>query len=64
MQAEITPVPIQTPYWNRVEHGWPLDLKVLRGLLKFFLTFLVRDEKEFLPAVSFVNVKIMGRGKE
>ena len=45
MQAEITPVPIQTPYWNRVEHGWPLDLQVLRGFLKYFLTFLLLDEQ-------------------
>ena len=44
MQAEITPVPIETPYWNRVEHGWPLDLQVLRGFLKYFLTFLLQDE--------------------
>ena len=45
MQAEIAPVPIETPYWNRVEHGRPLDLQVLRGFLKYFLTFLLRDEQ-------------------
>ena len=45
MQAEIAPVPIKTPYWNRVEHGWPLDLQVLRGFLKYILTFLLRDEQ-------------------
>ena len=44
MQAEITSVPIETPYWNRAEHGWPLDLQVLRGFLKYFLTFLLQDE--------------------
>ena len=36
MQAEIAPVPVETPYWNRVWHGWPLDLQMLRGFLKYF----------------------------
>src|SRR5688572_15682093 len=45
MQAEIAPVPIETPYWNRVDHRRPLDIQVLRGFLKYFLSFLLRDEK-------------------
>ena len=45
MQAEIISVPIDTPYWNRVEHGWPLDLQLLRRFLKYFLTFSLQDEQ-------------------
>ena len=45
MQAKIAWVPIETPYWIRVEHEWPLHLQVLRGFLKYFLLFLLRDER-------------------
>ena len=63
MQAEITPVPIQTPYWNRVEHGWPLDLQVLRGFLKYFLLFLLRDEWAITVAVVFCECENNGKRK-
>ena len=53
MQAEIAPVPIETPYWNRVELRRPLDLQVLRGFLKYFLTFLLRDEQTITAGSVF-----------
>ena len=63
MQAEITPVPIQTPYWNRVEHGWPLDLQVLRGFLKYFLTFLLLDEQAITTGDVFCEFENDGKRK-
>ena len=63
MQAEITPVPIQTPYWNRVEHGWPLDLQVLRGFLKYFLTFLLQDEQAITAGGVFCECENDGKRK-
>ena len=63
MQAEITPVPIETPYWNRVEHGWPLDLQVLRGFLKYFLTFLLQDEQAITTGGVFCECEINGKRK-
>ena len=64
MQAKIASVPIESPYWNRVEHGWPFDLQVLRGFLKYFYFFCCEMSGHLLRAASFVNVKITGRGKE
>ena len=63
MQAEIAPVPIETPYWNRVEHGWPLDLQVLRGFLKYFLTFLLRDEQAITAGGVFYECENNGKRK-
>ena len=63
MQAEIISVPIDTPYWNRVEHGWPLDLQVLRGFLKYFLLFLLRDERAITVAVVFCECENNGKRK-
>ena len=63
MQAEIISVPIDTPYWNRVEHGWPLDLQVLRGFLKYFLTFLLQDEQEITAGGVFCECENNGKRK-
>ena len=63
MQAEITSVPIETPYWNRVEHGWPLDLQVLRGFLKYFLTFLLQDEQPITTGGVFCECEINWKRK-
>ena len=63
MQAEITPVPIETPYWNRVEHGWPLDLQVLRGFLKYFLTFSLQDEQAITAGGVFCECENNGKRK-
>ena len=63
MQAEITPVPIQTPYWNRVENGWPLDLQVLREFLKYFLTYWLRDEQAITAGDVFCEFENDGKRK-
>jgi len=63
MQAEIAPVPIETPYWNCVEHGWPLDLHVLRGFLKYLLTFLLRDERAITAGGVFCESENNGKRK-
>ena len=63
MQAEIAPVPIETTYWNRVWHGWPLDLQVLRGFLKYFLTFLLRDERAITAGGVFCECENNGKRK-
>ena len=63
MQAETTPVPIETPYWIRVEHGWPLDLQVLRGFLKYFLLFLLRDEQAITAGGVFCECENNGKRK-
>ena len=63
MQAEIIPVLIETPYWNRVEHGWPLDLQVLRGFLKYFLTFLLQDEQAITAGGVFCECENNGKRK-
>src|SRR5688572_3924728 len=63
MQAEIAPVPFETPYWNRVEHGWPLDQQVLRGFHKYFLTFLLRDEQAITAGGVFCEFENNGMRK-
>jgi hypothetical protein len=63
MQAEIIPVPIETPYWNRVGHGWPLDLQVLRGFLIYFLTFLLQDEQAIIAGGVFCECENHGKRK-
>ncbi len=63
MQAKIAPVPIENPYWNRIEHGWPLDLQVLRGFLKYFLTFLLQDEQAIAAGGVFCECENNGKRK-
>ena len=63
MQAEIAPVPIETPYWNRVWHGWPLDLQVLRGFLKYFGFFFLRDERAITVGGVFCECENNGKKK-
>ena len=63
MQAKIAWVPIETPYWIRVEHEWPLHLQVLRGFLKYFLLFLLRDERAITAGGIFCECENNGKRK-
>ena len=63
MQAKIASVPIESPYWNRVEHGWPLHLQVLREFLKYFLLFLLREERAITAGGVFCECENNGKRK-
>ena len=63
MQAKIASVPIETPYWIRVEHEWPLHLQVLRGFLKYFLLFLLREERAITAGGVFCECENNGKRK-
>ncbi len=63
MQAKIASVPIESPYWNRVELRWPLDLQVLHRFLKYFLLFLLRDEQAITAGGVFCECENNGKRK-
>ena len=63
MQPEIAPVPIETTYWNRDWHGCPLDLQVLRGFRKYFLTYLLRDKRAITAGSVLIESEYNGKWK-
>ena len=46
-----------------MEHGWPLHLKVLRGFLKYFSTFLLQDEQAIAAGGVFCECENNGKRK-
>ena len=46
-----------------MEHGWPLHLQVLRGFLKYFLLFLLRDERAITAGGIFCECENNGKRK-
>ena len=44
-------------------HGWPLYFQVLRGFLKYFLLFLLRDERAITAGGIFCECENNGKRK-
>ena len=48
---------------KRACHGWPLDFQVLRGFLKYFVSFLLRVHRAFAAGGLFCESDNTGMGK-